>query len=318
MEQVSTKARPVRSGLSSSFQTLNGKAAEGLCAPPAIMVHRNSSRRRSRRRKKGGWKARTGLTRQQVSDLYEAARVAWSMCAPLNVVVTFNPPAIDSETAASRKRRLSHNVDALRQALERRGQRWRAVTVWQHPIGGRLHCHALCHVEPNNDDVASRFDDRPAVQVQPWGRDVGYFTRERLPNGTPTYESRKRWKRVKGQPIKGQRLTISSSLKAAITEDVADRQHITQQQQTGQRQALSSSTAVPVQLDLFGSLPALPATVFDLVAERKRRGLSQYALAAMVGLRQPHIANCERGHDRLSTARIRVVRHVLAALPTAA
>lgn len=242
------------------------------------------------------------------------------MGAPLNVVVTFNPPAIDGETAASRKRRLSHNVDALRQALERRGQRWRAVTVWQHPIGGRLHCHALCHVEPGNDDVASRFDDRPAVHVQPWGRDVGYFTRERLPNGTPTYENRKRWKRVKGQPIKGQRLSISAALKAAITEDVADREHIAQHQHTGQRQPLAAPDAItaPVQLDMFSWLPALPVHVFDLAAERKRRGMSQAALAAMVGLRQPHVANVERGHDKLSPARIRVLRHVLAALPVAA
>ena len=78
-------------------------------------------------------------------------------------------------------------------------------------------------------------------------------------------------------------------------------------------------SVAPVQLGLFDvGLPALPPPPFDLAAERKRRGLSQSAIGQMIGLRQPHVANVERGHDRLSPARIRVLRHVLDGLPVAA
>lgn len=68
---------------------------------------------------------------------------------------------------------------------------------------------------------------------------------------------------------------------------------------------------------LSGALHTKPPA-FDLAAERKRRGLSQAKIGLMIGLRQPHVANVERGHDRLSPARIRVLRHVLGSLPVAA
>lgn len=267
------------------------------------------------KKRKGGWKASTGLTRQQVSDMHDAANAARSRGMALGVVVTFNPDNRDNETAHERKRWICHKVDALRQALERRGQPWIAQTIWQFPIGGRLHCHVLCWIEPGNDDVVSRFDDRPAVYVQKWGRDIGYFTRERLPSGPPSYESRKQWKWVKGNKITGQRLTISAALKALVTEHLADRQLMAQPRP---KPAQPVSVA-PVQLGLFDAgLPALPPPPFDLAAERKRRGLSQAAIGQMINLRQPHVANVERGHDRLSPARLRVLRHILDALPVAA
>jgi hypothetical protein len=268
-----------------------------------------------RKKRKGGWRSTTGLTRQQVTDMHDGASAARSRGQALDVVVTFNPDNRDGQTAQERKRWLGHKVDALRQALERRGQPWIAVTVWQWPVGGRLHCHVLCWIEPGNDDVVSGFDDRPAVHVTKWSRDIGYFTRERLPSGPPEYENRKRWKWVKGNPIKGQRLTISAALKDYTTEHLADRLHVVQPRQAP---AVPVSVA-PLQLGLFDvGLPALPPPAFDLAAERKRRGLSQAKIGLMIGLRQPHVANVERGHDRLSPARIRVLRHVLDGLPVAA
>jgi hypothetical protein len=110
-------------------------------------------------------------------------------------------------------------------------------------------------------------------------------------------------------------LTTSAALKPLVTEHLADRLHVAQP-----RQAPAVPVSVePVQLGLFDvGLPALPPPAFDLAAERKRRGLSQAKIGLMIGLRQPHVANVERGHDRLSPARIRVLRHVLDGLPVAA
>jgi hypothetical protein len=312
-------------------QLLSAVVPRGIGQPPSIMVIDTASlatepdakrlppkgkgravRKGRSKKRKGGWGTSTGLTRQQVKNMYEAAYVARSMGQALGVAVTFNPDNRDGESAGARMRWIGKKVYGLAQALKRRGQPWIAIIVWQWPIGGRLHCHVLVWIEPGNHDVVSRFHNLPAVHVTKWGRDIGYFTRERLPSGPPEYENRKRWKWVKGNKITGQRLTISAALKDYTTEHLADRQLMAQPKP-------KPVSVAPVQLNLFDTgLPALPPPPFNLAAERKRRGLTQSAIGQMIGLRQPHVANVERGHDRLSPARIRVLRHILDGLQVAA
>ena len=308
------QATPIGIGQPCSIMVIGDiETTDAKRLPPKGIVR--AVRKGRKKKRKGGWRTTTGLTRQQVTDMHDAANAARSRGMALGVAVTFNPDSRDGESAGARMRWIGKKVYGLAQALKRRGQPWIAMIVWQWPIGGRLHCHVLCWIEPGNDDVVSRFDDRPAVHVQRWGRDIGYFTCERLPSGPPEYENRKRWPRVTGNKITGQRLTISAALKALVTEHLADRLHVAQP-----RQAPAVPVSVePVQLGLFDvGLPALPPPAFDLAAERKRRGLSQAKIGLMIGLRQPHVANVERGHDRLSPARIRVLRHVLDGLPVAA
>jgi hypothetical protein len=57
----------------------------------------------------------------------------------------------------------------------------------------------------------------------------------------------------------------------------------------------------PRQLDLFRGAPIADPLQFGrrLRDERQRLGLSQRALADRIGSSQPHIANAERGHDRV-------------------
>lgn len=330
MEQVPTNISDGEGGFQSISQIFRHATPSGIVRPCSIKVIRDiettdakrlppkgkgrAVRQGRRKKRKGGWKASTGLTRQQITDMHDAANAARSRGMALGVVVTFNPDSRDNETAHERKRWIGKKVGGLALALKRNAQPWIAVTVWQWPIGGRLHCHVLCWIEPGNDDVVSRFHNLPAVHVTKWGRDIGYFTRERLPSGPPEYENRKRWKWVKGNKITGQRLTISAALKALVTEHLADRRHIAQPRQAP---ALPVSV-LPVQLALFDAgLPALPPP-FNLAAERKRRGLTQSAIGRLGGLTQSHVANVERGHDRLSPARQRVLRHILDGLPVAA
>jgi hypothetical protein len=333
VEQVPTKSGDGEGGFMPLSQLLKAVVPRGIGQPPSIEVLNTTVKaiepdakrlppkgkgravRQGRRKKrKGGWRTRTGLTRQQVSDMYEAAYVARSMGQALSVAVTFNPDNRDGESAGARMRWIGKKVYGLAQALKRHAQPWIAMIVWQWPIGGRLHCHVLVWIEPGNHDVVSRFHNLPAVHVTKWGSDIGYFTRERLPSGPPEYEARQRWPRVTGNKITGQRLTISAALKALVTEHLADRQLMAQPRP---KPAQPVSVA-PVQLALFDGLPALPPPPFNLAAERKRRGLTQSTIGQMIGLRQPHVANVERGHDRLSPARQRVLRHILDALPVAA
>jgi hypothetical protein len=331
VDQVPTKSGDGEGGFQSISQLFSHAALGGNVRPCSIKVigdiettdakrlppkgKGRAVRQGRRKKRKGGWKASTGLTRQQEKNMYEAAYVARSMGQALGVAVTFNPDNRDGESAGARMRWIGKKVYGLAQALKRRGQPWISLIVWQWPIGGRLHCHVLVWIEPGNDDVVSRFHNLPAVHVTKWGSDIGYFTRERLPSGPPEYENRKRWKWVKGNKITGQRLTISAALKALVKEHDADRRHIAQPRQAP---AVPVSVA-PVQLALFDAgLPALPPPAFDLAAERKRRGLTQSAIGQLINLRQPHVANVERGHDRLSPARIRVLRHILDGLQVAA
>jgi transcriptional regulator with XRE-family HTH domain len=69
------------------------------------------------------------------------------------------------------------------------------------------------------------------------------------------------------------------------------------------------------QLDLFQDQEAKgddPLTFAQWVRDQRQRlGLSQRALARRIGCRQPHLANVERGHDRLGEWPSRLLRELL-------
>jgi hypothetical protein len=71
----------------------------------------------------------------------------------------------------------------------------------------------------------------------------------------------------------------------------------------------------PVQLLLFAALPCSPppfSTGPEIRDLRERIGLSQRRLAGQIGIRdRSHLANVERGHDRLSPPRRRLLRHIM-------
>lgn len=58
-----------------------------------------------------------------------------------------------------------------------------------------------------------------------------------------------------------------------------------------------------------GRLPPLVAIRLEFY--RRRRGLTQAVLAALIGIRQPHYANAIRGHDPLSPHVVRCLRALL-------
>lgn len=65
---------------------------------------------------------------------------------------------------------------------------------------------------------------------------------------------------------------------------------------------------------LFAELPLAPKAHLvarAIRAERQRQGMTQAALGERLGIRQPHLANVERLHDALSSARARAALYVL-------
>src|SRR4051812_9421172 len=96
------------------------------------------------------------------------------------------------------------------------------------------------------------------------------------------------------------------------------------QPEAARRYLLSTSRAleaappatIEVQLSLFGDLPVQPpdpfGTGFVVRLAREQGGLSQADLAARLGLRdRSHVANVERGHDRLSLSRRRLLCRII-------
>lgn len=67
----------------------------------------------------------------------------------------------------------------------------------------------------------------------------------------------------------------------------------------------------PIQLTLPlpPSLQLVPTQADTVQALRHATGLTQAELGALVGIKQPHIANVERGHDALSNHRLRALRY---------
>lgn len=264
------------------------------------------SRKKGRR---GGWPEKRGLTRHEVTKAWDAARAAHATLGRARrlIAISINPPAIDGE---ARKRRLTRIISHIAQAFTRgRRQEWIALAIWQWPVGGRLHCHVLAWIDPEHDDVLARLCDGADIHAQPWGRDIGYFTRTRLPNGPPDYEARQRWPRVNSHPIAGVRLSLSPRLNAILIEHQADRETarsrpipaqpvaITPLPPAGPAQLVAVEEATGQFALILGSLdnPIIAAEV-----KRKALGLRQEDLADAMGIARPTLANVVAGRYRPS------------------
>lgn len=269
-----------------------------------------------KKRKQGGWDTKRGLTLDEVKAAHKASYAAHSVLRGIRrlIAISINPRAVDGEGESERKRRLGNMVADIAQAFTRgRGQEWIAMTIWQWPVGGRLHCHVLAWIDPEHDDVLARLCDGADIHAQPWGRDIGYFTRARLPSGPPDYEARQKWPRVGSNPIKGRRLSLSPRLQDLVTEHVADNE------QHAAARPVAPALAQPVAIT-----PLLPAGPAQLVAveeatgqfalilgsldnpitaaevKRKALGLRQEDLADAMGIARPTLANVVAGRYRPS------------------
>jgi PAS domain-containing protein len=235
------------------------------------------------------------LTRDEYKAAHEAAFAAHTALRGRChlYAVAINPPAIDGEATDKRKRRLCRLISRFCQEFKRRRQAWIAITIWEYPADGRLHCHVLTWIDPDHRDVLNRLCDDADIRAEKWGRDIGYFTKERQPLGPPDYERRQKWSRTTGQPLRGKRLSLTHGLKAIITKH-----------QAAQIAAPGRPPPLETVIEASGQIALMLGEVDNPIAaaEAKRRalGIRQEDLAERLGIARPTLANAAAGRYRLS------------------
>jgi hypothetical protein len=291
----------------------------------SLEADRGRTRSKSKRPLKRGPPGSTRLTWQQVKEIDDFAHVARSAGMPLNRMVTIRAPIGVSD--ADGKKAIRQIVSHIRQDFERNGLLLIGVSVYEkHPL---LHAHILLHVPRGNGSlIAKRHEGKDGVvHVTPADeKGVEYVTKQRQ-RLSPDYEDviKRRWISSKGGQIEGPRYRYTTAAQVLLARRYAPPPSIeievkatpapTQDEPILLTVPPSPPTTNMVQLPLFDDLPqaradeGLPAMIREV---REQKGLSQTAFAEdYLDIRQPHLANVERLHDRLSPARRRAARYHL-------
>lgn len=279
-------------------------------------------------RRKGGWPSSRYLTHEQfrtlkADSLRIASQYRWS------IFVSIRPPAHLSD--GDKKKRVNKRLADLGQALERRGQPFIALKVFEKNAGGSLHGHALVFVLPENLDCVTRWSDvfdrsRAFAQARE-GNDnqvethaaligqaredlrkaVMYAIKQHLwagPGHDGAGSARMFWAPA-GPPIAGKRYSFTKFAVAFLEAEKAKLPDA----------AVAAPAAAAPQTPIQLFLP-LVAPVIDIrsavEAARLRRGLTQAETGAMIGYGQPGYSNTfVRRHDPLSPwARLRAIEFI--------
>jgi hypothetical protein len=255
----------------------------------------------------------------------EFAHQARTERRPLNIFVTVRAPKDTPDTEG--KRIISRRIGHLGEKLKRNGQEHIGVTVYEK--GPYLHAHHLAYVAPKNLKLVLGMnqgeDGDVHVRQADWFAPV-YATKQRkwmgpeIEDKIATQQGRRPWE--KGIHIAGTRLSFTKEAKAivarrtglavvapataALPEPVVHPPVIPPN-------PLPVVAAIPEQLPLFGALPErhyLPPS--DLRSFRQVQGCTQAEVSGWIGIKdRSHIANFERGHDRLSLQRQRALKHFM-------
>lgn len=320
-------------------QTSNQKAAGSDGLRRHIVKHHRQKQtvpkaQKARRKvtRKGGWKATRYLDHDQFKQAYSDAL---SLCragyAP-TVFVSLMPPD-DVQPDSERIRWIDKRLAHVGQALKRRKQPDVRFRTLEKKVGGKLHGHAPIYVRPENFDVIERmFDLFDTSRVIAFANDdaqqsvaahaalVGETQDDLLnailyplkqhrwagPGHDGSGSARRFWIEA-GDPIRGQRLSISKGARAILA-----RIHPLAAKQASEAAAAApvavpdpvvTTTKPPVQLVLFDNLPDV---LSELEAARIARNVPQHVVAAVMGVKQPQYSNgVVRRHDRLSARAIR-------------
>ena len=249
------------------------------------------------------------LTWDEVKQIDSIAHAARRERQPLNVLVTIRAPRGAPDAAS--KRKVTTDIAHLGEALKRRGQEHVGLTVFEKSPD--LHAHHLVHVRRENIDVVERRHDGEIVDVRKADAGaVAYITKQRQCL-SPAFEAEIRRPREKsGGPIPGKRWTATPAAQALVRPQqvVAPVKQIP----APQAPVTIAVSVKPQQLALFTDLPKSRPPFSEGAEVREIRlqlGKTQDWLATQLGSGRSHIANFERGHDRLSPPRRRLLRHIV-------
>lgn len=303
MNQVRGQNADKRKRKAENSQRLGVKTALPESRLHSLTDKNLTPRRHRKRRKKGGWKALTGLRREQVADVYLLRKLAAEAGTPLNRFVSIKPTdetLTGNDTAC--KRYLSNRAKNVIQAVRGYGENPRqkavpAVTVYEKRRGGNLHCHMLIH-EARGNDALERIADGIEIDCRPaHAKSVDYITKTRLPVGDAITEASNPHKRQGGQAaIKGARISFNADAAALLAFDKVKPPSV-----SATPPAIAAAAPVFVQPEQL-ALPinAPPVDVIALVeAKRLTLHLPQRVVAHQLGgLKQAGYANALRRHDR--------------------
>jgi hypothetical protein len=153
-------------------------------------------KKRARKARQGGWPSTKFISRELCHQARAGAGLLSLAGYPFTVFATARAPL--GLTDGQAKRHIARSFARLGQALERKGHSYIGLVVYEKPVAGLLHGHALLHVRreclPIVKRWADRFDERPvglrsqvegvALHARPAIRsDLAYILKQRRFNG---------------------------------------------------------------------------------------------------------------------------------------
>lgn len=286
----------------------------------------------SKRKRRGGWPARKCISRNVYKRTLVEARVVQQAGFPMNWFITQRYPE-GARNDAEAKRRLGLSVDRIGQTLERRGQPYVALKVFEKPAGGLLHVHALISVLPENRDVIERWADRvdgtrprksgeDATGVDRHARpavasDVEYILKEHHFAG-PFERKGAFWE--KSEAITGTRVCWTTTARSIIkrAERPAERPApaprlavVAGAQQLSLFQDDTRETRPVARLRDFGGGLVPPAVAREIRFLSNRHGIGITSLARAAHISQPTLSNALDGRFPLSAWAARRLRERL-------
>lgn len=246
---------------------------------------------------------------RRVLDALHAMRAAGM--APALFVTQRAPLGV---TDAEGKRVMSRRRDRMRNDIIGHGIEpllWIAIAEKGH---GALHAHEAWGLPRKmSAGIAELWAKR-------WGADVfavpfradhaAYMTKQRAFRG-PDIEAAHPRPRQPAERIEGPRIAVSKPLRLLLGEAVAvsrTKAPTPQPEQPAPQPPVVIDANAPRQLPLFIHLEPTPTRAEQLRRLRTEAGMTQAGFAELIGLRQPHVANVERGHDPVAYARLRAAR----------
>ena len=313
-------------GLSSSPERGGAKPSTAPPAPRKLSDHADQDRRRCRKKKprKRGPRSTKYLTTDQVREIDQAIHTLRSAGKSLNRMMTINAP--QGVPDAQGKRLISRKLGHIGQDLKRAGHEHIHVDVYEkHGASGRVHVHSLVHAPRGFEHLIEKHDEGDCGDVcvsRADHRAAAYVTKQRR-FGQPAFEraNKRPWRPC--AEIPGKRFSISPAARAIIEAADQTKARTPPPDPIDRRLAAAAAPppmiemqAAPAQLRLFADddLPEVraDADLPDAIrAVRTDAGITQTALAERIGVRQAHLANVERHHDRLGRATRRAARYLL-------
>lgn len=317
-EQLLTQDNSSEAGKSLPKQSPSPHSAEPEKRRTHKVVKQAKRRHGSRKalRRSGGHKTTRYLSHEEWRDAKNAAYAIVNSGYRWTIFVSIRPPAHLSD--GEKQKRIQLILARIGQALKRRGVPYIAMRIYEKPVGGSLHGHALIYAPKEHFDVIERLADKfDRVARKKLDTDISVETHARLIGGTqddlrrailyplkehlwagPGYDGAgsARMFYEKGEPIRGRRIGYSIQAQAILAEYATTLPVAFSVDPI----VIPETFAEPIQLSFGQDWISYDVRALTEQA-RIERGMTQAEAGYVIGYRQPGYNNAViRRHDPLS------------------